>query len=153
MLNVKKFIENRKAVSEVVGEVLLTSIAVLLVSFIASFIFAYDGPADVPHTQVREWMDAETDIIYLEHSGGEFLKTENLEIAVNINRQKYTYPSASIYSYLNKNNWQLGDRIEINTSREWEVDIKNEDEIKVFLVDIPTRQVIQYLTVSSGNDK
>lgn len=152
MLDVKKFMENEKAVSEVVGEILLTTIAVLLVSSIAIFIATYDGATDVPHTQVREWMNAGRDTIYLEHSGGEFLETDTFEIVVNINGQKYTYPSSSIYSNLNKSSWQLGDRIEINTSSEWGVEVREGDEIKVFLIDIPSKQTIQYLTISSKQD-
>ncbi|MDQ1274678.1 MAG: archaeal type pilus assembly protein PilA [Euryarchaeota archaeon] len=149
MPGIKKLMENEKAVSEVLGEVLLTTIAVLLVSSIGIFIAAYDGATDIPHTQVREWMNAGKDIIYLEHSGGEFLETEKLEIAVNINGTKYIYRSASISSDLNRSSWQLGDRIEINTSSKWGVNITEGDEIKVFLIDAPSKQTIQYLTVSS----
>ncbi|AKB80375.1 hypothetical protein MSHOH_3892 [Methanosarcina horonobensis HB-1 = JCM 15518] len=152
MLDIKRFMKNQKAVSEVVGEVLLTTIAVLLVSSIGIFIATYDGATDIPHTQVREWMNAGKDTIYLEHSGGEFLGTDAFEIVVNINEQKYVYPSASIYSNLNNSSWQLGDRIEINTSSEWGVNITDGDEIKVFLIDIPSRQTIQYLTISSKQD-
>jgi len=153
MPDIKRFMKNQKAVSEVVGEVLLTTIAVLLVSSIGIFISTYDGATDIPHTQVREWVNEGKDIIYLEHSGGEFLGTDAFEIAVNINGQKYTYPSASIYSSLNNSSiWQLGDRIEINTSREWGVDIETGDEIKVFLIDTPSKQTIQYLMVSSKQD-
>ncbi|MDM7919454.1 MAG: type IV pilin N-terminal domain-containing protein [Methanosarcina sp.] len=94
MFDEKKLMKNQKAVSEVVGEVLLTTIAVLLVSSIGIFIATYDGATDIPHTQVREWMSAGKDTIYLEHSGGEFLGTESFEIAVNINGTKYVYPSA-----------------------------------------------------------
>lgn len=149
LFGLKKLIKNSGAVSEVMGEVLLTSIAVLLVSSIGIFISTYDGATDVPHTQVKEWMNEGTDIIYLEHNGGEFLETEAFEIAVNINGTKYIYPSASIYSDLNRSSWQLGDRIEINTSSNWGVDIKEGDEIKVFLIDTPSKQTIQYLIISS----
>jgi len=149
LFGLKKLIKNRGAVSEVMGEVLLTSIAVLLVSSIGICISTYDGATDIPHTQVKEWMNEGTDIIYLEHSGGEFLETENFEIAVNINGTKYIYPSDSIYLDLNRSSWQLGDRIEINTSSKWGVDIKEEDEIKVFVIDTPSKQTIQYLIVSS----
>jgi FlaG/FlaF family flagellin (archaellin) len=152
LFGLKKLIRNSDAVSEVMGEVLLTSIAVLLVSSIGIFISTYDGATDIPHTQVKEWMNQGTDIIYLEHSGGEFLETEAFEIAVNINGTKYIYPPASIYSDLNRSNWQLGDRIEINTSSNWGVDIKDEDEIKVFLIDTTSKQTIQYLTISSGEN-
>ena len=153
MFDEKKLMKNQKAVSEVVGEVLLTTIAVLLVSSIGIFIATYDGATDIPHTQVREWMNAGKDTIYLEHSGGEFLGTESFEIAVNINGTRYSYPSARIYSNLNNSStWQLGDRIEINTSSEWGVNITDGDEIKVFLIDTPSKQTIQYLTVSSKQD-
>lgn len=153
MPGIRKLVKNERAVSEVLGEVLLTTIAVLLVSSIGIFIATYDGATDIPHTQVREWMNAGKDTIYLEHSGGEFLGTEFFEIVVNINGQKYIYSSASIYSNLdNRSSWQLGDRIEINTSSEWGVDIETGDEIKVFLIDTPSKQTIQYLTISSKTD-
>jgi len=153
LFGLKKLIKNSGAVSEVMGEVLLTSIAVLLVSSIGIFISTYDGATDIPHTQVKEWMDEGTDIIYLEHSGGEFLAVKDLEIAVNINGSKYNYTSSRVYSNLNNSSsWQLGDRIAINTSSEWGVDIKRTDEVKVFLIDSPSKQVIQYLTVSSGEE-
>ncbi len=147
----KKLIKNRSAVSEVMGEVLLTTIAVLLVSSIAIFISTYDGATDIPHTQVKEWMDADANKIYLEHSGGEFLETDALEIAASINGERYVYNSSEIYANLgNQSSWQLGDIIEIDTSSEWQRGITDEDEVKVFLIDKTSRQVIQYLTLSLG---
>lgn len=147
----KKLIKNSSAVSEVMGEVLLTTIAVLLVSSIAIFISIYDGATDIPHTQVKEWMEEDTDTIYLEHSGGEFLETDALEIAASINGERYVYSSDDIYTNLgNSSSWQLGDTIEIDTSSEWGIDITDEDEVKVFLIDKTSRQVIQYLTLSLG---
>ncbi|WP_269850041.1 type IV pilin N-terminal domain-containing protein [Methanosarcina horonobensis] len=74
MLDIKRFMKNQKAVSEVVGEVLLTTIAVLLVSSIGIFIATYDGATDIPHTQVREWMNAGKDTIYLNTAEGNFLE-------------------------------------------------------------------------------
>ncbi|WP_231582837.1 type IV pilin N-terminal domain-containing protein [Methanosarcina sp. MTP4] len=149
MFDVKKLLKNRCAVSEVMGEVLLTSIAVLLVSFIAIFISTYDGATDIPHTQVKEWMDTDSNMIYLKHSGGEFLETEAIEIVANINGERYVYPSSEIYTNLgNSSSWQLGDTIAIDTYNEWGVNITNDNEIRVFLIDTSTRQTIQYLTVS-----
>ncbi|KKG16275.1 hypothetical protein EO98_12030 [Methanosarcina sp. 2.H.T.1A.6] len=149
MSDVKKLFENSSAVSDVLGEVLMTTIAVILLSSIAVSIFSYDGPADVPHTQVKEWMDAQADTIYLEHNGGEFIDTESLEIAVNINGSRHTYNSSQIYANLgNRSIWELGDEIEINTSGEWGVDIKEGDEINVYLIDTPSKEVIQNLQLS-----
>ena len=154
MPDLKKIIKNRSAVSEVMGEVLLTTIAVLLVSFIAIYISTYDGATDIPHTQVKEWMDTGSNMIYLEHSGGEFLETEALEIAASINGERHVYTSSQIYANLgNQSSWQLGDTIGIDTNSTWGTDIKDSDEVKVFLIDKPSRQVIQYLTLSLGEDE
>lgn len=150
LFEINKLVKNSCAVSEVMGEVLLTTIAVLLVSSIGIFVSTYDGAVDVPHTQVKEWMNEQTDMIYLEHSGGEFLETEAFEIVVSINGERYVYSSDEIYSNLNSSSWGLGQTIEINTSSKWGRDITDKDEIKVFLIDTPTKQVIQQLTVSSG---
>ncbi len=94
MPDIKRLIKNSGAVSDVLGEVIMTTITVLILSSIAVFIFSYDGAADVPHTQVKEWMNAKNDTIYLEHSGGEFIDIESLEIVVNINQTRYNYSSS-----------------------------------------------------------
>lgn len=149
MPNIKEFMKNRSAVSDVVGEVLMTTIAVLLISSIAVFIFSYDGAADVPRAQVREWMDTQNNIIYLEHSGGEFIDTEDLEIVVNVNGTRYVYNSSQIYTNLGKNSWELGDRIEIDTYSKWNLDIEDKHEVNVYLIDIPSKEAFQNLQLST----
>jgi len=147
--DVKKLIKNSSAVSDVLGEILMTTIAVVLLSSIAVSIFSYGGPADVPHTQVKGWMDAPTDTIYLDHCGGEFIDTESLEIVVNINGSQHNYSSSQIYTNLgNRSIWELGDEIEINTSGEWNIDINEGDDINVYLIDTPSKEVIHNLQLS-----
>ncbi|MDY9926566.1 type IV pilin N-terminal domain-containing protein [Methanosarcina sp.] len=151
MPKIKEFIKNRSAVSDVVGEVLMTTIAVILISSIAVFIFSYDGAADVPRAQVKGWMSEQTDTIYLEHGGGEFIDTEALEIAVNINGDRYNYSSPQIYANLeNKRSWELGDTIKVNTFNEWAVNLTNDSEINVYLIDKPSKKVFQNLRLSTG---
>ncbi|AKB17022.1 MULTISPECIES: type IV pilin N-terminal domain-containing protein [unclassified Methanosarcina] len=149
MPKVKKLFKNYIAVSDVLGEMLMTTIAVLILGAIAASILSYGGPADVPHTQVKGWMGAPTDTIYLEHCGGEFIDTESLEIAVNIDGNRHTYSSSQIYVNLgNRSIWELGDKIEINTLGEWGVNINEEDEINVYLIDTPSKEVIHNLQLS-----
>lgn len=153
MPEVKKIIENSSAVSDVLGEILMTTVAVILIGSIAVSIFSYGGPDDNPHTQVNEWIDVETDTIYLENSGGEFIDTENLEIVVNVNGIRYTYSSSNISENLgNKSSWELGDRIEINTSSEWNLHIEEEDEVDMYLIDKPSKKVFQKLRLSAGEN-
>jgi FlaG/FlaF family flagellin (archaellin) len=150
---IEKFIKNSSAVSDVLGEILMTTVAVILLSSIAMSIFSYGGPDDIPHTQVNEWVDIETDTIYLENSGGEFIDVESLEIVVNVNGVRYTYSSSNISENLgNKNNWELGDRIEINTSSEWNLQIEEEDEVDMYLIDKRSKKVFQKLRLSTGEN-
>lgn len=148
MPNIKEFIKNRSAISDVVGEILMTTIAVVIISSIAVFIFSYDVAADVPRTQVR--MNTQGNTIYLEHSGGEFVDIEDLEIVVNVNGTRQVYNSSQIYANLeNKTSWELGDRIEINTYSEWNLEIKEKDEVNVYLIDMPSKKVFQNLRLST----
>jgi FlaG/FlaF family flagellin (archaellin) len=150
---VKKIIENSSAVSDVLGEILMTTVAVILIGSIAVSIFSYGGPDDNPHTQVNEWIDVETDTIHLENSGGEFIDTGDIEIVVNVNGIRYTYSSSNISENLgNKNSWELGDRIEINTSSEWNLQIEEEDEVDMYLIDKPSKKVFQKLQLSAGEN-
>lgn len=104
-----ELIENSSAVSDVLGEILMTTVSVILLSAIAVSIFSYDGPADIPRTQVKEWINVETDTIYLENSGGEFINVESLEIVVNVDGKRYNYSSSNISENRgNKNSWELG---------------------------------------------
>lgn len=153
MPEIEKLFENPRAVSDVLGEILMTTVAVILLSSIAVSIYAYGGPDDIPRTQVNEWIDAETDKIYLENCGGEFIDTEDLEIVINVNGNRYTYSSSQIYTNLgNKNSWELGDRIEINTSSEWNLHIEEEDEVDMYLIDKPSKKVFQKLRLSAGEN-
>ncbi|MDY0246019.1 MAG: type IV pilin N-terminal domain-containing protein [Methanosarcina mazei] len=153
MPEIKKFFKNSSAVSDVLGEILMTTVAVILIGSIAVSIFSYGGPDDNPHTQVNEWIDVETDTIHLENSGGEFIDTGDIEIVVNVNGIRYTYSSSNISENLgNKNSWELGDRIEINTSSEWNLQIEEEDEVDMYLIDKRSKKVFQKLRLSTGEN-
>ncbi|WP_243466639.1 type IV pilin N-terminal domain-containing protein [Methanosarcina mazei] len=131
----------------------MTTVAVILIGSIAVSIFSYGGPDDNPHTQVNEWIDVETDTIHLENSGGEFIDTGDIEIVVNVNGIRYTYSSSNISENLgNKNSWELGDRIEINTSSEWNLQIEEEDEVDMYLIDKRSKKVFQKLRLSTGEN-
>lgn len=150
----KKITLEENAVSEVMGQVLLVGIVVIMLSVLSASVFSQDGPADVPHTNVQEIMDTSTDTIYLKHDGGEPISTENFRIIVNINGIKYNYTSSQIYESLgNSNVWKIGDTIEINSMDMWGVDLGNNDQVEIFLVDTPSKELIQKSTLTSVNQK
>ena len=140
----KKITSDEHAVSEVMGQVLLVGIAVIMLSSLSVFVFSQEGPVDIPHTNVQEIMDTSTDTIYLKHGGGEPIRAEDAEIIVNINGKKYVYTSSQIYESLgNSSAWEVGETIEINTMSLWTVNLKNSDEVELYLVDTPSNELIQ----------
>ena len=140
----KKITSDEQAVSEVMGQVLLVSIVVIMLGLLSVFVFSQEGPVDIPHTDIQEIMDTSTDTIYMKHGGGEPIRTEDAEIIVNINGKKYVYTSSQIYKSLgNRSVWEVGDTIEINTMSTWKVNLKNSDEVELFLVDTPSNELIQ----------
>lgn len=132
------------AVSEVMGVALLTGIVIIMLSVLGTSIFSMDGPADVPNTKIQAWMDSSENKIYLKHSGGEFLDTKDCEILLNFRGEKYVYPSEMIFEGLgNENIWRLGEVLTIDARNIWGMDIKNTDDVELFLIDVPSKQPIQ----------
>jgi len=132
------------AVSEVMGVVLLTGIVIIMLSVLGTSIFSMDGPDDVPHTKIQAWMDSSENKIYLKHSGGEFLNAKDCEILLNFRGEKYAYPSEMIFEGLgNENIWRLGEVLTIDARNIWGMDIKNNDDVELFLIDVPSKQPIQ----------
>lgn len=135
-------IKKENAVSETMGVALLIGIMVIMLSFEGAFIFARSGPDNLPHASLQEWMDTSEDKIYLRHCTGEPIKIEEMEIAASVNGKRYV--SSKAYTGAGSNGyWELGEELEINTSSEWGLDIKDYDEVDLYLIDTPTKELIQ----------
>ena len=103
---------NKNAVSEVLGTMLLLSIAVIAFSIIYFYLLSDDGPA--PQTYVNLVGDITADNIRLIHKGGEPLDAKD-KISFTIAGEKRSY---LIEDYLNDTNsngkWDLGEKILYN---------------------------------------
>jgi len=140
----KDLIKRENAVSEIMGVALLIGIVVIMISFEGAFIFARGAPDDIPHASLQEWMDTSEEKIYLKHCSGEPIKIEELEIAANINGTRYVYNSSNAYTETGNNGyWELGETIALNASSEWGLNLQDTDEIDLYLVDTPTKELIQ----------
>ncbi|MCC4769805.1 type IV pilin [Methanosarcina sp. DH2] len=140
----KDFIKRENAVSETMGVALLLGIVVIMLSFEGAFIFARGGPDDLPHASLQEWMDTTEDTIYLKHCSGEPIKVEELEIVASINGTRYVCNSSEVYTGAGNNGyWELGEVLEINASSEWGLNIQDYHEVDLYLVDTPTKELIQ----------
>lgn len=141
----KNLNKKENAVSEVMGVALLLGIVVIMLSFEGAFIFSRSGPDDLPHAKLQEWMDTSEEKIYLKHFSGEPIKIEELKIIANINgNSSYVYNSSKAYAETGNNGyWELGEMITLNASSEWGLNLKDTDEIDLYIVDTPTKELIQ----------
>ncbi len=135
---------NDRAVSEVMGVALMIGIVVIMLSVEGAFVFSRNAPDDLPHTSLQEWMDTSTETIYIKHCSGEAIRTDELEIVANINGKRYVHTSSEICEDLgNKSHWELGEVLVINASSEWGLNLKDYDQIDFYIVDTPTKELIQ----------
>lgn len=140
----KDLIKKENAVSEIMGVALLLGIVVIMLSFEGAFIFSRSGPDDIPHAKLQEWLDTSEEKIYLKHCGGEPIKIGELEVVANINDDRHVYNSSNAYIWAGDNGyWELGEMLEINTSSEWGIKINDTDDVNLYLIDIPTKELIQ----------
>lgn len=141
--NSEPLIQNSDAVTEVVGEILMTAIAVLAFSVISIFVFSYMDTTDKPHIDVEGWVDVDSDIVNLRHSGGEVIDSKDTKLILNLNGSRKEINSNDIGSIYGKNTWQLGDVISINTSSKWNKDIKEDDYVESTIVHTQSNVVIK----------
>ena len=130
-----KLIGNCDAASDVIGALLLTSIAVLAFSTASVFILStYQGAADTPHVDIDGWVDVESNVITLRHSGGEIVNSDDIRIILDVNGTHRELSPQEVRSIMGSNTWELGDTININASSLWATEIDEGDYIGAAIV-------------------
>jgi hypothetical protein len=79
-------------------------------------------------------VDTSTDTIYLRHSGGEAVGTEDLRIIVNLNGARYELSSDNVTAILGSSTWQLADIIAVDASEVWGVEINEDTDVDASIV-------------------
>lgn len=150
-----------KAVSELMGVVLMLSIVVLAFSSIAITVFSEGGamdPTHTPHTNLQESLDKPKDTIQISHSGGEAIDLEDIMIILKVDGKHVEFnmsdPNVTVfdpehYKLPSDGVFNLKDCIVINTSNK--VDIKNADAIDLYFVHTGSSQVIQKTILWRGS--
>ncbi|MCL7413195.1 MAG: type IV pilin N-terminal domain-containing protein, partial [ANME-2 cluster archaeon] len=126
--NTKTFVENCNAVSEVIGELLMTAIAVFAFAMLAVVLLSYQGTT-MPHVDIDSWVDIDDDIINVRHGGGDMVETENIQILLNLNGTEQVLTPNDVYTIFGRTTWELGDIITINTSQMWNISINSSDYV------------------------
>ncbi|MCG7848521.1 MAG: type IV pilin N-terminal domain-containing protein [ANME-2 cluster archaeon] len=131
--NMKTFVEDCHAVSEIIGELLMTAIAVLAFAMLAVVLLSYQGTT-MPHVDIDCWVDVDDDIINVRHSGGDMVETGNIQIILNLNGTQRVLTPNNVSTIFGMTTWGLGDIIAINTSQIWNIKINSSDYLYVTVV-------------------
>ncbi|WMW23222.1 type IV pilin N-terminal domain-containing protein [Methanolobus mangrovi] len=137
------FLENTDAVSEIIGEVLMTAIAVLAFSVVAVFIFSYASPQEKVHADIQGWADVDSDTIYLRHTGGETIDVSGIRIVLNINGTRRDLTSSELIQIKGNTAWNLGETIRINTSELWSDSIGQNDYVGIVMITTDSNFVLK----------
>jgi PKD repeat protein len=140
---VSNFSQDETAVSEIIGEVLMTAIAVLAFSVLAVFVFSYLESDSAVHADVDGWVDVDSDTIYLRHSGGESIDLDKVEIILNLNGTRRDLSSSGLEQILGSGSWHLGQTIEIDTDLLWNTTINEDDYVGMILLQTDSNIVIE----------
>jgi FlaG/FlaF family flagellin (archaellin) len=145
------FRADTNAVSGVVGEILLTAIAVLTFAVIAVFIFSNAIPQEKVYAEIKGWANADSDEVYLFHAGGQKIDLSDTRIILNVDGVTRELSSAELLKLKNSSIWQLGEVISINISS-WG-NITPDGHISATVLDLNTNMVIKsgLLIVDTGH--
>lgn len=138
-------------------------------------------PEHIPNTDLSENINLDTNDIKIVHSGGETIDLSSIEINLSVNGLQVLPPYVPPYdtsvsnftvidsdgtlrkkddngTYSSNNVFRLGDCIVINTNETRDpanptkkLDLKTTDDIDMFFVDTPSKQVIQKVALQRGN--
>lgn len=139
----KGLVENCDAVSEIIGEILLTGIAVIAFSVIAIFLLSPDGYIDKPALDIDGWVNFDTDTIFLRHVGGEKVQADTIRIFVDVNNDRFEIDPQQLTTLYTRQLWELGNTINLDTSLLWGRNITATDQIYVVMVHVPSNTILK----------
>ncbi|WP_410508427.1 type IV pilin N-terminal domain-containing protein [Methanosarcina hadiensis] len=146
-----------KAVSEVMGAVLMISVVVLAFSAVAITVFS-DGeavdPPHTPHTNLRENINTSEDTVEIFHNGGEEIDFENIRIILRTGgkQAEFNMSESAVKIFDPKGNqlssdgvFELGNRIVIDPTSK--INITSGNAVDLYFVHTASDQVIQKTTL------
>lgn len=147
-----------RAVSEIIGQVLIMAVVVLALSAVAVVVFSDKVAMDSPHaprTNLQENIDRSKNTLEIFHSGGEAIDLKDIKIILSVDGERAELDMSDPEIYDNAVTvidhegkklssdevFALRDCIIINSSNQ--VDIKNASSIDLYFVHTASSQVIQ----------
>ena len=148
-MNKHRITSDERAVSGLVGEILLIGIAIVAIGLIAVSVYSYlNKDPETPHLEVTGMANMGTNEIHIKHQGGDPIECENLRVLVNVPGpllDPYDDDSPDRWGLSdegigNFDQWTLGNILVLDTMPE--VNITDDDEIRVTIVSLSSSRVV-----------
>jgi len=156
-MNKHRITSDERAVSGLVGEVLLIGIVIVAIGLIAVSVYSYlNKDPDTPHIEVDGVADMMANEIHIKHQGGDSIEGRNLRVLVSVNDT--TLPAFDEdtsdrwgirikgQNDVEKNfdRWALGDILVLDTYTDTlpQINLTDDDEIRVTIVSLSSSRVI-----------
>ena len=155
MGNSKKFRLNECAVSDVLGEVLMTIIVVIMMTSIGMCVLSESKPPDAPHIDSYEQFDPFNDTIVIRNNGGESIPIRDLKLVLHSGSTEYVIngevlSDQLIEEYGDDGYWDLNEYFSINLLAVCGLNLENRDEdLEVLLIHTPSKKVIHSSLIPS----
>ena len=118
---------DERAVSDVVGNILMVAITVIMAAIVATAIFGMKPPADVPHVSY-EFKLTETDHLDLNHMGGQQVTVSDLKFMAE-GEEVFNTTNSSIN---NTGIWIIGTTITLDTNNS-----------NIMIIHLPSKELLQ----------
>ena len=140
---IRKIKKSNKAVSEILGTILLLGIAVSLFSVLSYIVISYPFEPNPPNIDLLGYVYGNE--IIIEHRGGEPIKLD-ANIIVRINDTEVLTSTAELYlneSSSNQDNyWNLGEYVLINATKDPIFNDIRSSKVDVSVVDVTSNSLV-----------
>jgi flagellin-like protein len=141
--------KDEKAVSPVIGVILMVAITVILAAVIASFVFGFGAPEAAPSAGLRAEVTA-NNIITLTHTGGDPLTLADLSATVINGTSSSVGLGVSESAGDGDNILEAGEKAEVNTTGTAATFTQNAGtRLELTVVHIPSQQAVLAATIYS----
>lgn len=138
----KKLASNNKAVSELIGTVLLLAITIATFTTLVLLSSSYFSNTPSPSVNLIAYLDGEN--IIIEHHGGESLSTDT-SLIYTIGGQNIQIPLQGLDDENSNNQWDLGEKVSYHSST-----INSSVQIRVSVIDTPSNTALFSGTLQDG---
>jgi hypothetical protein len=141
MVSMKRIIKNKKAVSEIVGTMLLLGFAIAM--FVGVQLMALNFPFNEPDPTVRLSATIDDDTVIVVHLGGESL-SPNTEIVYYVEGNSITKTASEMLA-VGDTSWNIGEKLSYNLTGSGDFltlsDLTGK-EVRITVIDVATNSLI-----------